>query len=114
MTPRYRYGIIVISKARAPGLNQAALEWDPAGGERTLTVRLSPNGALPASHYWCGTWLRLQTWAAILNRFGAVESPADSGRYEDPAGDRLYDGTLWTAEQVLADVGLQRIPVENG
>ncbi|MCR4341024.1 MAG: hypothetical protein NUW01_14175 [Gemmatimonadaceae bacterium] len=109
MTPQYRYAIVVIPAVQQADMNQAALQWDPTGGEETFTVPLSADGAEPASYYWCGTWMTQATWDAILAQFSAVENPSGSARYANTSGSKLYDGATWTPEQVLTDVGLQRV-----
>ena len=63
--------IVIIPAAELTRANDnARLNFDPRGGQRTFTTPLSPTGAGPATHYICSGLLEtrgqglLQAWAA--------------------------------------------------
>lgn len=67
----------------------------------TVTVGLSANGQEPATHFWCCTHLRPATWQAVQ---GLQASFTGSTFVELAEG-----GAFENADEVLANLGLQRI-----
>lgn len=109
--------VIVVRADLAAQANIAAnhASWDPVGGDRTFDVPLSASGNLPATAYWCSTAATNAISSAIATRLvarGATAqevTPVPFG--QTPASNRfaVFDGDVWSADQVLTACGLQRI-----
>lgn len=76
----------------------------PAARLLNLSVPLSPTGALPATHYWCG-WTMKPALAATIQNYVAGLAPAIQAQIH------IYDVASGspTPDQVLAAEGLRRI-----
>lgn len=92
--------IIVVAANNVVAANAAAKTVDTVGGERTFQAWLSPTGALPPTHFWCGWTMTADDDTALR---GGLTGLIASGRA------RVFDGLTTTREQVLAATGLQPI-----
>lgn len=116
--------IIVVSAAQVAAAHRAVSkpEMDSGGkGDQTFTVPLSPDGKLPASHYWA-SWNMLphqvKAFPSRLKEQGAKDS--DVAVIPDKGTPASTDYAVfseadagWTPEKVLAALGLQRIVSER-
>lgn len=98
-----RRAIIVIKASDRLASNNVSRRatLDPIGGSKTFTVPLVPisAGAPPATHYWCGWQVTQAQWDELWSEFREGNGKRQS---------RMYDGDVWNAEAVLADMGLMR------
>lgn len=94
--------LIVIAAADQARANTDALAFDPAGGDRTFTVGLSPTGALPATHYWCSSIASEATAAAVAAKLTAEYAGAICEEWD-------MDANPGRPEQLLAALGLQTL-----
>lgn len=96
----YRYYIFIKENKLATANNLAA-NWDPdTGGDETFgSVRLSPTGQEPATHYGAATYATPTMRDGITNALGNISWAS------------LYTDPPWTWETALADMGLQRVVI---
>ena len=93
--------IIVVVAAAQSAANARAKLVDTVGGEHTFENGLSPTGAAPATHYWCGWWMTPAEYADLSARLNSMPQ----------AGSRvwIYDGNTTSEVVVLTTMGLQRV-----
>ncbi len=94
--------IIVVSAAAAAVTNARAKEIDSEGGEQTFTVGLSATGKEPITHYWC-------SWAMSDNEHDAMQQKLLLHVTQGEA--KIFDGNKLTSDEVLQQMGLQRVAV---
>lgn len=101
--------------AAAANLAAKSSDCDPTGGERAFTVRLSPLGVEPATHYWCNWALTTAQALAIRTRLRergatvAEVTPVPPGETRSVPRFAVFDAADWTPEAVLVACGLRRI-----
>lgn len=108
--------LIVARADMATKANAAAhaADMDPSGGA-WFDVPLSASGSLPAQAYWCSAAMTTAMAVAIRTRLQEQGATAGEttliGKGNTPASNRfaVFDGDLWTPEEVLVACGLKRI-----
>lgn len=102
VNPYTKRQIIVVDARNSVAAATSLQSVDPDGWQNIFTVGLSPTGAAPVTHYWCGWTMTEDEDAAVT---GGLNGLVVAGRAW------LYDAALWTPDQVLADRGLKVIKV---
>lgn len=110
MTTYTRRIILVVATTDQVAANLLAAGFDPdTGGDKTFgSIRLSPTGSEPPTHYGCSTPMTPETLAEVeaLQPTGFPTGRIYRG-YNDY--DDEPDVTRYTFEDAIADMGLQRI-----
>lgn len=95
-----RRAIIVVEKSIVTEANNDAATIDTNGGEYTFTSGISNDG-INLTHYWCSWVTTEEDYERLVTLF-------------DKAPDRrLYDGDIYTPDQVLLEMGLQMMETSN-
>lgn len=101
--------ILVVTEADQNAANQQAANLDSdVGGNNTFSIPISPTGNDPATHYACNGLVRPTTLTAIES-IQQVSFPTGKIYRANYEFDDEEGVTRWSYDQVLSDMGLQRI-----
>ena len=98
--------IFIIAAADLARANaEAKISFDPRGGERTFTTRLSANGAEPATHFVCSGLLKDDDYVAVKTLLATYPGAS--------IVDWPDDASTTQGKDTLAQLGLRFIQAAN-
>ncbi|WP_342045903.1 hypothetical protein [Bacillus sp. OTU530] len=95
-----RRAIIVVDKNIVIEANNDAATIDTSGGEFTFTTGVSNDG-VNLTDYWCSWVTTEEDYNKLVTLFNKAPER------------RLFDGDIYTPEQVLLELGLKMIEIES-